>query len=105
MNGPSRGADSAVGIKSGGSLISSTINLPVKARSVVARPAPEELRVLTERMPNCLKTGHGSVNVQTRVVARSKASTFIVTDDAAAYRGQPTMAVDEATRKIGRAHV
>ena len=97
MNGPSKGADSAVGIKSGGSLISSTINLPVKARSVVARPAPEELRVLTERMPNCLKTGHGNVNVQTRVVARSKASTFIVTDDAAAYRGQPTIAVDEAT--------
>jgi len=48
-------------------------------------------------MPNCLKTGHGNVNVQTRVVARSKASTFIVTDDAAAYRGQPTIAVDEAT--------
>src|SRR6266568_443804 len=74
------------------------MDLPVSPPSVVARPGPDELRVLTERMPNCLKTEHGNVNVQTRVVARSKASTFIVTDDAALHRGQPTIGVDEAAR-------
>ncbi len=98
MNGPSRGADYAVGMNHGGSLISSIINLPVKPRSVIARPGPEELRVLTERMPNCLKTEHVNVNVQTRVVARSKASTFIVTDDPTAHRGHPTIGVEEAAR-------
>ena len=95
---PSRGTDTVSGIKHGGSLISSVINLPVKPRSVVERPGPDELRALTERMPNCLKTRYGNVNVQTRVVARSKASTFIVTDDAAAHRGHPTIAVDEGAR-------
>jgi phosphoenolpyruvate carboxykinase (ATP) len=98
VKGPSRGSDTAVGIKHGGSLISSTINLPVKPRSVIARPGSEELRALTERMPNCLKTGYRNVNVQTRVVARSKASTFLVTDDPAAYGGQPAIAVGEAAR-------
>ncbi|HEU4403357.1 MAG TPA: phosphoenolpyruvate carboxykinase (ATP), partial [Candidatus Polarisedimenticolia bacterium] len=37
--------------------------------------------------PNCRLTRHGNVNVQTRVVARSKSSTFIVTDDPEGYSG------------------
>ena len=61
--------------------------LPVHPRSVTVRPGPEELRSLTERMPNCRKTRHGNVNVQTRVVARSKASTFVVTDDPGRHSG------------------
>src|SRR5262247_1629607 len=81
VKGPSGGTDFAAGIKQRISLISSVIDLPVRPRSVVARPDPGTLRLLTERMPNCLRTTHGNVNVQTRVVARSKASTFIVTDD------------------------
>src|SRR5262245_445154 len=85
-------------MKSGSSLISSVIDLPVKPRSVVARPGSDELRALTERMPNCLKTSCGNVNVQTRVVARSKASTFVVTDDAAACGGQPTIKVADAAK-------
>jgi len=65
---------------------------------VVARPSPEELRALTERMPNCLKTKHGNVNVQTRVVARSKASTFIVTDEPSLHRGHATMTMEQGER-------
>jgi phosphoenolpyruvate carboxykinase (ATP) len=74
------------------------MELPVKPRSVVARPGPEGLRALTERMPNCLKTRYGNVNVQTRVVARSKASTFIVTDDPSLHRGHPTITAEEGER-------
>ena len=98
MKAPARGADSASDINHRSSLISTVIDLPVRPRSVIARPGLDELRALTERMPNCLKTGYGSVNVQTRVVARSKASTFIVTDDASAHRGHATIGVDEAAR-------
>ena len=65
---------------------------------MVARPSPEELRALTERMPNCLKTRHGNVNVQTRVVARSKASTFIVTDEPSLHRGHATMTMEQGER-------
>ena len=70
----------------------------MKPKSVVVRPAAEELRALTERMPNCLGTRHGNVNVQTRVVARSKASTFIVTGVPALHRGHATMTLEQGER-------
>ena len=95
---PSGGAETASVSGPRTSLISSVIDLPVRPRSVVARPDPEELRTLTERMPNCLTTKYGNVNVQTRVVARSKASTFIVTDDPSLHRGQPTMTKEQGER-------
>ena len=65
---------------------------------MIARPSAEELRALTEQMPNCLKTRHGNVNVQTRVVARSKASTFIVTDDTVLHRGHAIISREEGER-------
>ncbi len=71
--------------------------LPVHPRSVVIRPSAEELRSLTERMPNCRPTRHGNVNVQTRVMARSKASTFVVTDDPGRHSGL-TMARQDGDR-------
>jgi phosphoenolpyruvate carboxykinase (ATP) len=74
------------------------MELPVRPRRVIARPSAEELRALTEQMPNCLKTRHGNVNVQTRVVARSKASTFIVTDDTVLHRGHATISREEGER-------
>jgi phosphoenolpyruvate carboxykinase (ATP) len=77
------------------------MELPVRPRRVIARPSPEELRSLTERMPNCLRSRHGNVNVQTRIVARSKASTFIVTDDTALHRGHPTITREEGERMAG----
>src|SRR2546428_227427 len=43
--------------------MSSVVDLPVRPRSVVARPDPGELRALTERMPNCLRTKYGNANI------------------------------------------
>ena len=51
------------------------------AASVIDNPSPEEAKELTARMPNARQTEFGNVNVATRVVSRSKRSTFIVTDD------------------------
>jgi phosphoenolpyruvate carboxykinase (ATP) len=55
-------------------------SLPVKPKSVIWNPSPRDLRRYTEEMPNCRKTEFGNVNVATRVVSRSKLSTFIATD-------------------------
>src|SRR5438046_10401311 len=54
--------------------------LPVEPKSVSWNPAPDELRRFTEEMPNCRRTEFGNVNVATKVVSRSKLSTFIATD-------------------------
>ncbi len=54
--------------------------LPVQPKSVTWNPSPEQLRKFTEEMPNARKTEFGNVNVGTRVVSRSKLSTFIATD-------------------------
>src|SRR5438132_13911605 len=56
------------------------LTLYVGTKSVVCNPTPEQLRRFTEEMPNCRKTEFGNVNVGTRVVSRSKGSTFIATD-------------------------
>jgi len=54
--------------------------LPCPAKGIHWNPSREELRRLIEKMPNCRISRYGSVNVQTRVVSRSKASTYLVTD-------------------------
>ena len=51
------------------------------AKSVRANPSAEELKELAAKMPNARNTRYGNLNVQTEVLARSKASTFIVLDD------------------------
>lgn len=50
------------------------------ARNIRWNPPPAELRELTSRMPNARHTEFDNYNVQTRVVSRSKASTYVVTD-------------------------
>src|SRR6476659_5339418 len=60
--------------------IAETKSLPVDPKSVVWNPSPEQLRSFTEQMPNCRSTEFGNVNVATKVVSRSKLSTFIATD-------------------------
>jgi phosphoenolpyruvate carboxykinase (ATP) len=55
--------------------------LPVDPKSVVWNPSPADLRRFTEEMPNCRKTEFANVNVGTRVVSRSKGSTFVATDN------------------------
>src|ERR671926_43526 len=51
------------------------------AKSVLVNPSPEELKELAAKMPNARTTRYGNLNVQTEVLARSKASTFLVLDD------------------------
>ena len=55
-------------------------SLPVEPKSVVWNPTPEQLRQFADQMPNARQTEFGNVNVATRVVSRSKLSTFIATD-------------------------
>ena len=61
--------------------MTSTLDLPVTPRSIVRNPSWEELRNLIAQMPNAKKTEFDNYNVETRVLSRSKASTFVVTDD------------------------
>jgi phosphoenolpyruvate carboxykinase (ATP) len=51
------------------------------AKSVRVNPSPEELKELAAKMPNARETRYGNLNVQTQVLARSKACTFLVLDD------------------------
>jgi phosphoenolpyruvate carboxykinase (ATP) len=55
-------------------------SLPVEPKSVVWNPSPDQLRQFADQMPNARQTEFGNVNVATRVVSRSKLSTFIATD-------------------------
>jgi phosphoenolpyruvate carboxykinase (ATP) len=60
-------------------------------REVIDNPSQELLRRLTLEMPNARCTAHGSVDVLTRIDARSSGSTYIVTDDPEGHRGHQTM--------------
>lgn len=51
------------------------------SKSVRVNPSPEEVKELAARMPNARRTKYGNLNVQTEVLSRSKASTFLVLDD------------------------
>jgi phosphoenolpyruvate carboxykinase (ATP) len=54
--------------------------LPVEPKSVFWNPTPEDLRRFAAEMPNARPTEFGNLNVATRVVSRSKLSTFVATD-------------------------
>jgi len=53
----------------------------IEAKSVRENPSPEELRAFTEEMSTSRITEFDNPNVQTRVVSRSAASTYVATDD------------------------
>jgi phosphoenolpyruvate carboxykinase (ATP) len=50
------------------------------AKLVIDNPTPEEFRDLVAQMPNAAYTEFDNYNVTTKVVSRSKASTYIVSD-------------------------
>lgn len=77
-------------------MTSKTATLPA-AESVNANPTATELYELTEAMPNSRWTEFENLNVQTRVVARSKASTFVVADDPDSS-SQPAISREEGER-------
>jgi phosphoenolpyruvate carboxykinase (ATP) len=62
-----------------------------RSRQVIENPSQGLLRPLTLQMPNARRSACGSVDVFTRVDARSSSSTYIVTDDPDAHRGHQTM--------------
>ena len=59
---------------------SARATLTVDPKEIIWNPSAEELRRLTEQMPNTRVTRHNNTNTQTRVDARSKLSTYIATD-------------------------
>src|SRR5512141_1932551 len=61
--------------------VSTTKKLPVQPKKTYWNPTPEALRGFAAEMANARETEYGNLNVATRVVSRSKLSTFIVTDD------------------------
>src|SRR5438105_15755827 len=71
--------------------------LPVEPKSVIWNPSPDDLRKFAEAMPNARITEFNNVNVGTRVVSRSKLSTFIATDHPEDHSDQ-TIAPDEYAR-------
>src|SRR5258706_9063559 len=60
--------------------IAETKSLPVDPKSVIWNPPAADLRRFTEEMPNARVTEYDNVNVATRVVSRSKGSTYVATD-------------------------
>jgi len=51
------------------------------AKQVIENPSPAEVKELAAKMPTARPTKYGNLNVQTQVLARSKRSTFLVTDE------------------------
>src|SRR5215217_5966754 len=52
-----------------------------QAKRVVENPSPQEVHELAAKMRTARPTKYGNLNVQTEVLARSKGSTFLVTDE------------------------
>src|SRR5947207_227151 len=52
-----------------------------QAKRVVENPSAEEVKAIAAKMPTARRTKHGNLNVQTEVLARSKRSTYLVTDE------------------------
>jgi phosphoenolpyruvate carboxykinase (ATP) len=53
----------------------------VNPKEIIANPDAAELKRMVSEMPNARLTEYGNYNVETKVLARSKASTFIVSDE------------------------
>ncbi len=52
-----------------------------QAKRVIENPRAEEVKELAAKMPAARPTKYGNLNVQTEVLARSKRSTYLVTDE------------------------
>lgn len=73
--------------------------LPVDPKEIIWNPSAEELRRLTEEMPNTRITRHDNTNTQTRVDSRSKLSTYVVTDTPERHDSQ-TIGREEYNRVV-----
>jgi phosphoenolpyruvate carboxykinase (ATP) len=52
-----------------------------QAKRAIDNPSPEEVKELAAKMPTARPTKYGNLNVQTKVLARSKGSTYLVSDE------------------------
>src|SRR5919106_3227619 len=52
-----------------------------QAKRAIENPSAEEVKELAAQMPGARWTKYGNLNVQTNVLARSKGSTYLVTDE------------------------
>src|SRR6184192_2722877 len=52
-----------------------------QAKRAIDNPSAEEVKELAAKMPSARPTKYGNLNVQTQVLARSKRSTYLVTDE------------------------
>jgi phosphoenolpyruvate carboxykinase (ATP) len=52
-----------------------------EAKRVIENPSAEAVKELAAKMPTARPTKYGNLNVQTQVLARSKRSTYLVTDE------------------------
>jgi phosphoenolpyruvate carboxykinase (ATP) len=52
-----------------------------QAKRAIENPTPGEVKELAAKMPSARWTKYGNLNVQTKVLARSKRSTYLVTDE------------------------
>ncbi len=52
-----------------------------QAKQAIDNPSPEEVKELAAKMPTARPTKYGNLNVQTKVLARSKGSTYLVSDE------------------------
>src|SRR5919199_4792116 len=52
-----------------------------QAKRVIENPTAAEVKELAAKMPTARPTKYGNLNVQTEVLARSKRSTYLVTDE------------------------
>jgi phosphoenolpyruvate carboxykinase (ATP) len=52
-----------------------------QAKRAIDNPSPEEVKKLAAKMPTARPTKYGNLNVQTKVLARSKGSTYLVSDE------------------------
>jgi phosphoenolpyruvate carboxykinase (ATP) len=68
--------------------MSAQIELPVEPRSIIFNPTHEQLADLIAKQENARRSEFGNLNVGTKVVARSKASTYVVTDNPEAHSDQ-----------------
>ena len=62
--------------------------LEMTTGTIYDNPSPEELRKFTEEMPQTRITEFDNVNVQTKVLSRSAASTHVVTEDPSTTSGK-----------------
>jgi phosphoenolpyruvate carboxykinase (ATP) len=52
-----------------------------QAKRAIENPSPDEVKELAAKMPTSRPTKYGNLNVQTEVLARSKRSTYLVSDE------------------------